>query len=26
MVIGSEVDGLRMGYLFFGTDAHNPWP
>ena len=26
MVIGSEVDGFRMGYLFFGTDAHNPWP
>jgi len=26
VVIGSEVDGLRMGYLFFGTDAHNPWP
>jgi len=28
MVIGSEVGGgdHRMGYLFFGTNAHNPWP
>ncbi len=30
MVIGSEVDGLRQGYLFFGTNfgvnGKHPWP
>ncbi len=26
MIIGSEVEGLKQGYIFFGTDLHNPWP
>lgn len=26
MIIGSEVDGLRTGYLYFGTNGFNPWP